>query len=623
MMGKSTIFIFLVTIAYSILITNCNKDIKNSKFNPLVKKNKLFDKIFERQKRDGSVVLENATTQDVSYNNTSTLTPEITTEENKGLPREPKKEAEKEHQYSFSIFFILLVIAGSILLVHLLIQTKFHYLPESVAVVLLGALLGLILQLLAKYKLGNWQTEEHFPPTMFFLILLPPIIFESGYNLHKGNFFQNIGTILLFAIFGTVISAVIVGGGIYLLGRAQVAYKLELEESFAFGSLISAVDPVATLAIFQAIDVDPVLYMLVFGESILNDAVAIVLTNTVLGLSEFKEMSPAATFFTAVGHFCMMFFASAAIGIAFGLISAMLLKFIDLRKTPSLEFGMMLVFSYAPYGLAEGIHLSGIMAILFCGVVMAHYTHFNLSPVTQITVQQTFRTIAFIAETCVFAYLGLAIFSFKHTVQPALVIWSIALILLGRAFNIFPLSFLANYFREHKITKKMQFIMWFSGLRGAIAFALSLHMDIGNEEKRQVLVTTTLIIILFTVLILGGSTMPIMKCLNAEKRRRVRKGKEVTLSKTKEMGETIDSEHLSEITESEDVEVHITQQSTLTGFMKLDKKYLRPFFTRRLTQQEVRDGRTQMNNLTNQWYQEVRNVPSESEDEQEEFVQTR
>lgn len=165
--------------------------------------------------------------------------------------------------------------------------------------------------------------------------------------------------------------------------------------------------------------------MLVFGESILNDAVAIVLTNTVLGLSDFKEMSPAATFFTAVGHFCMMFFASAAIGIAFGLISAMLLKFIDLRKTPSLEFGMMLVFSYAPYGLAEGIHLSGIMAILFCGVVMAHYTHYNLSPVTQITVQQTFRTIAFIAETCVFAYLGLAIFSFKHTVQPALVIWSI------------------------------------------------------------------------------------------------------------------------------------------------------------------------------------------------------
>merc|ERR1719435_153206 len=123
---------------------------------------------------------------------------------------------------------------------------------------------------------------EAFSPTMFFLVLLPPIIFESGYNLHKGNFFQNIGSIMVFAILGTAISALVVGGGVYLLGLADVVYKLDFIQSFAFGSLISAVDPVATLAIFQALDVDPVLNMLVFGESILNDAVAIVLTNTII-----------------------------------------------------------------------------------------------------------------------------------------------------------------------------------------------------------------------------------------------------------------------------------------------------------------------------------------------------
>lgn len=57
------------------------------------------------------------------------------------------------------------------------------------------------------------------------------------------------------------------------------------------------------------------------------------------------------------------------------------------------------------------------MAILFNGIVMSHYTHFNLSTVTQITMQQTMRTLAFIAETCVFAYLGLALFSFRHRVS--------------------------------------------------------------------------------------------------------------------------------------------------------------------------------------------------------------
>ena len=130
-----------------------------------------------------------------------------------------------------------------------------------------------------------------------------------------------------------------------------------------------------------------------------------------------------------------------------------LLKYVELRRNPSLEFSMMMVFTYLPYALAEGIHLSGIMAILFCGIVMSHYTHYNLSPITQITMKQTMRTIAFIAgitissiffqvfessnsdffltETAVFAYLGMGIFSFPHRLEPALVIWSIFLCLLG------------------------------------------------------------------------------------------------------------------------------------------------------------------------------------------------
>lgn len=190
-------------------------------------------------------------------------------------------------------------------------------------------------------------------------MLLPPIIFESGYNLHKGNFFQNIGSILLFAIVGTAISAFVIGAGIYLLGLAQVVYKLSFVESFAFGSLISAVDPVATVAIFHALDVDPVLNMLVFGESILNDAVAIVLTTAVLDSND-PIMSTGEAILSAINRFWLMFFASAGIGVLFALVSALLLKHVDLRKNPSLEFGMMLVFTYAPYVLAEGIHLSGM-----------------------------------------------------------------------------------------------------------------------------------------------------------------------------------------------------------------------------------------------------------------------
>ncbi|XP_017046205.1 sodium/hydrogen exchanger 8 [Drosophila ficusphila] len=540
---------------------------------------------------------------------------------------------EQEHNSSLSLFFVICVIMLGILLIHSMLQTGFQYLPESIVVVFLGALIGLSLNIMSGQN-GSWKREEVFSPMGFFLVLLPPIIFESGYNLHKGNFFQNIGSILVFAIFGTTISALVIGAGIYLLGLAEVAFRLSFSESFAFGSLISAVDPVATVAIFHALDVDPILNMLVFGESILNDAISIVLTASITQSANANaEASTGEAMFSALKTFCAMFFASAGIGVIFALISALLLKHIDLRKHPSLEFAMMLMFTYAPYVLAEGIHLSGIMAILFCGIVMSHYTHFNLSTVTQITMQQTMRTLAFIAETCVFAYLGLAIFSFKHQVELSFVIWAIVLCLIGRACNIFPLAFLVNKFREHKINNKMQFIMWFSGLRGAISYALSLHLNLDSQEKRHVIITTTLIIVLFTTLVLGGSTMPLLKYLKPGKKRRTRgsvrnstedggrrasgrkRSKSISLSKTREWGQAIDSEHLSELTEEEDV----TFTQARDRFGRMDRKYFIPFFTRRFNSQELHECKSQMADLTNKWYQAIRVSPLDSDESDEEI----
>lgn len=536
------------------------------------------------------------------------------------LPGAGVKAQEEEQSSGMTIFFSLLVIGICIILVHLLIKFKLHFLPESVAVVSLGILMGGFIKIIEFHELANWKEEEMFRPNMFFLLLLPPIIFESGYSLHKGNFFQNIGSITLFAVIGTAISAFIVGGGIYFLGQADVIYKMSMTDSFAFGSLISAVDPVATIAIFNALNVDPVLNMLVFGESILNDAVSIVLTNTAEGFArdDNSMVTGWETFLQALGYFLKMFFGSAALGTLTGLISAIFLKHFDLRKTPSLEFGMMIIFAYLPYGLAEGIKLSGIMSILFSGIVMSHYTHHNLSPVTQILMQQTLRSVAFMCETCVFAFLGLSIFSFPHKFELSFVIWCIVLVLVGRAVNIFPLSYLLNFFRDHKITPKMMFIMWFSGLRGAIPYALSLHLGLEPIEKRQLIGTTTIIIVLFTILLLGSGTMPLIRIMdNEESQSRRKSKKDINLSKTEKMGNALELEHLSELTE-EEYEAQIFQRRDLKGFMWLDAKYLNPFFTRRLTQEDLLHGRIQMKTLTNKWYEEVRQGPSGSEDVEDE-----
>ncbi|KAM9647108.1 sodium/hydrogen exchanger 8 isoform X2 [Harpia harpyja] len=491
------------------------------------------------------------------------------------LPVQTGVQAQQEEQSSgMTIFFSLLVLAICIILVHLLIKYRLHFLPESVAVVSLGILMGAFIKIIEAQKLANWKEEEMFRPNMFFLLLLPPIIFESGYSLHKGNFFQNIGSITLFSVFGTAISAFIVGGGIYFLGQADVIYKLNMTDSTAEG----------------------------------------------LTRENMSDVSGWQTFLQALGYFLKMFFGSAALGTLTGLISALVLKHIDLRKTPSLEFGMMIIFAYLPYGLAEGISLSGIMAILFSGIVMSHYTHHNLSPVTQILMQQTLRTVAFMCETCVFAFLGLSIFSFPHKFEMSFVIWCIVLVLFGRAVNIFPLSYLLNFFRDHKITPKMMFIMWFSGLRGAIPYALSLHLGLEPIEKRQLIGTTTIIIVLFTILLLGGGTMPLIRLIDIEdSKARKRNKKDINLSKTEKMGNTIESEHLSELTE-EEYEAQYIKRQDLKGFMWFDAKYLNPFFTRRLTQEDLHNGRIQMKTLTNKWYEEVRQGPSGSEDDEQELL---
>ncbi|ETN85530.1 sodium/hydrogen exchanger 3 [Necator americanus] len=408
-------------------------------------------------------------------------------------------EAEEKRR-SLAIFFILFVLVLAILIVHILIISKIHFIPESLAIVILGAAVGSILS----YSEHDYSEIEALSPDIFFLVLLPPIIFENAYNLNKGYFFSNIGPILSFAIVGTAISALVIGFCIYILGQADLVFELSVFECFAFASMISAVDPVATLAIFQAVKVEGLLYMLVFGESMLNDAVSIVFAATAI-----RHSHPPLN-----------------------------------RKTPSLEFALLLVFAYIPYGFAEAMSLSGIMAILFCGITMSQYTQQNISPVTQITFRQTFRTISFVAETSTFAYIGMAFFTIKLNFQPSLIFWCIVLCLVSRALNIFPISYAVNKCRrEVQISTKNQIILWFSGMRGAVCFALVLYMEV-EKEKKSVILTTTLFLILFTILFLGGTVMPFISFINRcypderprRRRRSLRKQKDaVMMSKTQEM----------------------------------------------------------------------------------------
>lgn len=157
------------------------------------------------------------------------------------------------------------------------------------------------------------------------LLLLPPIIFESGYNMAKKPFFRNFGTIMIFAFLGTFIAIFISSFAIYGLSFSPYSPNFTFKESFAFGSLISATDPVSVLALFGEINADANLYSIVFGESIFNDAITIVMYRTIVAMDG-NSTNMAGEIFSSIGQFFFIFIGSFLIGAVSALIIAYLLK---------------------------------------------------------------------------------------------------------------------------------------------------------------------------------------------------------------------------------------------------------------------------------------------------------
>lgn len=156
-----------------------------------------------------------------------------------------------------------------------LIPRLSNIVPESCLLIVVGLLVGALIQL----------AGEEIPPvldsSLFFFCLLPPIILDAGYFLPIRPFMENLGTILIFAVVGTLWNAFFIGGLLYAVCQIQpanpsVLHQLELLPCLLFGSIVSAVDPVAVLAVFEEIHINELLHILVFGESLLNDAVTVV-----------------------------------------------------------------------------------------------------------------------------------------------------------------------------------------------------------------------------------------------------------------------------------------------------------------------------------------------------------
>ncbi|XP_078078554.1 sodium/hydrogen exchanger 7 isoform X3 [Mustelus asterias] len=478
-----------------------------------------------------------------------------------------EKEAEESHrQDSANLLLFILLLTLTILTIWLFKHRRFRFLHETGLAMIYGLLVGVILRygipstnshgkvpigcalqnravttllvnvsgkfyeysLKGEINSGEINNVEQddmlrkvtFDPDVFFNILLPPIIFYAGYSLKKRHFFRNLGSILAYAFIGTAVSCFVIGNFMY--GIVKLMYAVgQLEDGFYytdclfFGAIISATDPVTVLAIFNELQVDVDLYALLFGESVLNDAVAIVLSSSIVAYQPAGENShtfDAAAFFKCVGVFLGIFSGSFAMGAVTGVLTALVTKFTKLHCFPLLETALFFLMSWSTFLLAEACGFTGVVAVLFCGITQAHYTYNNLSPESRDRTKQLFEVLNFLAENFIFSYMGLALFTFQnHIFNPIFILGAFIAILLGRAANIYPLSFFLNLARKHKIGWNFQHMMMIAGLRGAMAFALAIRDT--ATYARQMMFTTTLLIVFFTVWVFGGGTTPTLSWL--------------------------------------------------------------------------------------------------------------
>lgn len=160
--------------------------------------------------------------------------------------------------------------------------------------------------------------------------------------------------------------------------------KLELIESFLIASLLCSSDVIAAISIVKY-EEQPKLFSVIFGEGIVNDAVALILFQTVSGLKysidHSEYISPIKLPFAILLQFIILGLGSISIGLVLGLIASYLFKSSRfLTVSPIKEVLLTFCFGYLAYGLGEIAHMSGIICLLTMGVVFAHYGWFNLSP---------------------------------------------------------------------------------------------------------------------------------------------------------------------------------------------------------------------------------------------------
>jgi CPA1 family monovalent cation:H+ antiporter len=401
------------------------------------------------------------------------------------------------------LLFRALALLGLAILVAL--AARRLKLPYTVGLVLAGAALAA-----ARVQAGLALTHD-----LIFDVVLPPLLFEAALKLRWSELSRDLVPVIALSTVGVVLCAALVAAGLaFLLGWP-------VEPALVFGALIGATDPIAVIALLRESGVTGRLRLLIEAESLFNDGAAAVLFALVLIWAAHDAANPQTPLSAAI-TFAVVAGGGLAAGFGVGLIAVMLAGSSDDHLV---ETALTVVAAFGSFLIAEHFGASGVLATVAAGMTMGNLgvlteqERFGISftPHGRAFVLEFWEFAAFLANSLVFLLIGSAMatidFAREGVAALALVI---ALALAGRAFAVYPVSLVLSGTRW-AIPLNQQHLMWWGGLRGALALALALSLPAGLPLRDDILISA-FAVVAFSVIVQGLTAPLTLKALGVRGR---------------------------------------------------------------------------------------------------------
>jgi CPA1 family monovalent cation:H+ antiporter len=387
---------------------------------------------------------------------------------------------------NIGLFELLLLLSA---LVAMLVR-RLH-MPYSVGLVMAGISFSFLLS----PEFPDFPLNKDF----IYNVLLPPLIFEAAFHMRWGQVRRDLAVVQALAVLGVLLSAGVTAAGMHFL------LHWEWISGLLFGTLIAATDPVSILATFKEAGVTGRFRHLIEAESLFNDGTAAVVFRITLAFVAGTQVGIVDVFKISG----VVILGSVFCGL---LIGNVVLSLLHRTDDHLVEITFAMIAAYGSFLLAENLHLSGVLATLISGLVMGkRNTADTITKKGREAVETVLEYTAFAANSFIFLFIGIQQAHREYGAVLVPIGIAIMVVTLGRAVAVYPCCMLFSR-SSLRIDMRHQHILFWGGLRGALALALAMGLPPG-VPRREEIITVCFAVVAFSIFVQGATMTPLLRRL--------------------------------------------------------------------------------------------------------------